>query len=289
MPKKQNQSETQAHKIYVFISSTDNQFFVGKTTAKTADVAYKYHATGKHMQTKDLFAEARENHKFPTMYLVEEVNVTPETAFGYCVAWTKYFIEKGFTPLASQTVLSYTEDLTKENETIYNCIKDVPIEAVLNNEHLLKDRYKEQKKKKAGVWREGEKEQKIVLHLTPESYELLSYKARKANKSMSKYCQAMAMDGYIAIIDVRDYLIEVMIVEDKLQQILQANLQCEAHRPADIETIRTLIKELKAGRKEVVKALKQQTDKLIDHKKLQLENYRLREKIKLLEEKKMEV
>lgn len=282
MPRKRKQNEAQPHKIYVLISAISNEFYVGKTTAAKPNVAYKFHAAEKHTQTKQLFAESRKNQNFPKMYLLEEVNVTPTTAFGYCVAWTKYFSEQGLAPLANQTVLDYTEDLTEENETVFNCIKAVPIESVLSDEHLLIADYKAQEKKKKTVSENGKQDQVVTLHLTPENYELISHKAKEAKMSMSRYCQMMTLDGDIVVVDVSENLKELRYFRIVLKKILGAILQHGKYYPADLSNIQKLVDKVNQEQEKLGKILIQETEKRFGYKRLQNENYRLKKENKEL-------
>ena len=283
MPRKRKQNEAQPHKIYVLLSTISNEFFVGKTTAAKPNVAYKFHAAGKHTQTKKLFAESRKNQIFPKMYLLEEVNVTPKTAFGYCVAWTKYFIEQGLTPLANQTVLDYTEDLIEANETVFNCIKAVPIESVLSDEHLLIETYHVQGKKATSGNEDTLMKQKILLHLSPENYELISYKAKEAKMSMSKYCQLMALDGDVVVIDMSESFNEIRDFKIVLRKILGAILQHGKYYPADLSNIQKLVDKVNEEQEKMGKILERETERRFGYKRLQNENYRLKSKIKELE------
>lgn len=283
MARKPKENKTRSHKIYALISSASNEFFVGKTYATDPNVAYKNHASLKNQQTKKLFSDAKKTQNFPKMYLLEEVNVTQETAYGYCVAWTKYFVEQGLTPLANDKVLTYIEELTEENETIYNCIKDVPIGSVLSDEHLLRETWKAKEKKEKPSERTGNKDQRVTLNLTMDNLELLSNKAKEAKMSLSKYCLTMALNGYVATINVWEYLDALRDFTDVLQKILLAILQHGKYYPADLDNILKLLEMVIENEKKVVKTLKQETEKLVGYKKLQLENARLKNKIKELE------
>lgn len=289
MPRNRKQNEAQSHKIYVLLSTISNEFYVGKTTAAKPNVAYKFHAAEKHAQTKQLFAESRKNQNFPKMYLLEEINVTPKTAFGYCVAWTKYFIEQGLTPLANQTVLDYTEDLTEANETVFNCIKAVPIDSVISDEHLLIETYHVQKKKTTGGSEDTLMKQKILLHLSPENYELISYKAKEAKMSMSRYCQMMALDGDVVIIDMSACFNEIRDFKIVLRKILGAILQHGKYYPADLSNIQKLVDKVNTEQEKMGKILERETERRFGYKRLQNENYRLKKEIKELKKENKEL
>lgn len=283
MARKRKENNTRSHKIYALLSSSSNEFFVGKTYAADPNVAYKNHASLKNQQTKKLFSEARKTQNFPKMYLLEAVNVTQETAYGYCVAWTKYFVEQGLTPLTNEKVLTYIEELTEENETIYNCIKAVPMESVLSEEHLLIGSWTMKMKREKPSERTEKKDHRVTLNLTLDNLELLSHKAKEAKMSLSKYCLTMALNGYVATINVWEYLDALRDFTDVLQKILLAILQHGKYYPADLDNILKLLEMVNDNEKKVVKALRQETEKLVGYKKLQMKNIRLQNKIKELE------
>jgi len=70
---------------------------------------------------------------------------------------------------------------------------------------------------------------------------------------------------------------------DVLQKILLAILQHGKYYPADLDNILKLLDMVNDNEKKVVKALRQETEKLVGYKKLQMKNIRLQNKIKELE------
>lgn len=283
MAARRNQNQPQTFKIYVLVSSDQKEIYVGKTAAATPKVAYKYHAAMKHPLTCDLFLNSRETQNFPTMYLLEELSATPQIAFGHCVVWVKYFLKHGLKPLIAQTVLDYTEELTEENEKVFDSIKDLPIEVVFATDRLLISEYKVQKKQQVEKKKEAKNESIIALHLTPDNYELLSEKASEARMSMSKYCQIMAINGQISEINVYEYLAELEAVEFVLERILDEIYLKKMCSSASFLELRRMFLTVIDGEKAVEVACEKQAESVNEYKKLMLQNYRLKSKIKELE------
>lgn len=272
----------QDYKIYALISG--DEVYVGKTASKDPKWAYKHHVQQKTATTRDFIIRATTAGALPEMYLLENVNANVRTAFGYCVVWAKYFIEYGYTPVCGEKFLTYTEELTETNEAIYERIKELPLESVLCDDHLLVSGYKQREKGPSPADKDTKnKECTISLHLSPANYELLTYKAKEARMSLSKYCQTTAIHGYVATISVWEYLDELRYFKGVLKKILLAILQHGKYYPADIANVFKLLNMVNDNEKKVVKALKQETEKLVGYKKLKLENYRLKKRIEELE------
>lgn len=267
--------------IYALIAS--NEVYVGKTAAKDPKWAYKHHVQQKAATSRDFIARAKAEGVFPKMYLLEEVNAHVFAAFGYCVVWSKYFIEHGYTPVCGEKYLTYTEELTETNEALYDRIKDLPLESVLCDEHLLVADYKPRDKAPVEHNDTPNKECTISIHLSPADYELLTFKAKEQHMSLSKYCRTMALNGYIARIDVWEYLTELRYFKDVLQKILIAILQHGKYYPADIDNVFKLQKMVDDNQHKVMKSVAKQSRQLANYKSLQRQNYRLKKKIEELE------
>ena len=116
--------------IYAIISPDTNQVFVGKIKHPHHYQAYKDHVRLQKKPTRELFSGAAQTQIFPTMYLLERLEATENVAYGHLIAWTKYFLDKGFNVLAHQKNLDYAEDLLDENKLFYLSIKDKSLEEI---------------------------------------------------------------------------------------------------------------------------------------------------------------
>ena len=279
MKKDDANAPMQDFKIYALI--VGNEVYVGKTSSRDPKWAYKHHIQQQAATSRDFIARAKAKGVFPKMYLLEEVNTHPYAAFGYCIVWSKYFIEHGYTPVCGETFLTYTEALTEANEAIYERIKELPLESVLCKE-LVSD-YKPREKTPVVHKDTSNKECTVSLHLSPANYELLTFKAKEARMSLSKYCQTTAIHGYVATISVWEYMDELRYIKNVLQKILLAILQHGKYYPSDLANILKLLDMVNYNERKVVKALQRETEKLVGYKKLLLENCRLKKRIEELE------
>lgn len=273
------------YKICAVVSTISKEFYVLKTYGEDPRWLYKHHAQQKSKLTREFFKRSREAESFPKMYLLTEVSETAQKAFNYEVVWTKYFAEHGYTPPENETMHSYIEDLTENNEKLYADIKDIPLEDVLNEKKLLVSHYNvgttPSEKEESGL---SKATKRITLHMSPPNYELISYKAAEARMSMSKYCQMMAINGAYTPITADEYLNELKEDKITLRIIFAAFLQKGKYYPADIKNVQKLVVRVEKNQKKACKDFDQQVENLLGYTKLKRKNSQLRKEIKELKE-----
>lgn len=225
--------------IFVIVSQISDEIFVWKTKKEQSYIIYKNHVRQQNKQTKDLFMRSEKEKKFPQMYLLETIIATEETAFRYCVAWTKYFIQQGRKPLSKKIILAYTDDLLPETEEIFDKIKDLPIEQVLCEKQSIVSDY--QKKDKTAPKKAKEE---IKIYLTQREYKKIKKKADEQGLSLSRYCKNIALDGHIINMEcpsMSEHTAEVRGAKIILRHILNAFYQNGKYYPADLENIQKMV------------------------------------------------
>lgn len=225
--------------IYVIVSQIGNEVFVWKAKHPNSYQAYKDHTNHKFKQTKDLFERSEKEEKFPNLYVLETIITTQEEAFRHCVAWTKYFIEQGYTAISPSTLLNYTNDLLPETNEIYQRIKNLSVEEVLTTERVLVTDYKKRKKPA-----KREPKDEIKFTVSHNEYNHIVKCAEENGLSMAKYCKNMVLAGRIITLDsppLSEYLAEVRGAKIILRQILYAYYQNGKYYPADLENIQKMI------------------------------------------------
>lgn len=251
MPRKRYKNEKIETEIYVILSSTTDEFYIGKTKKPNHYQAYKDHARLKNSQTKELFSRAIEEGLPPKMYLLETINATKTEGYARCVVWTKYFLDLGYSPIAAPTTVDYANDLTDENLHYFSQIKDIPIEKIIDEKNLLVANYEPRTKEK--------KKNHIALCVTPEEYDYIQKRAEKEGLTMSKYCKEMVIAGDIIRVDLSEHLREIRQVKKVLHEIQLAILQNGRYYPADLENLQKLVGKINEEQKKVVKTIANQS------------------------------
>lgn len=250
MPRKKQEIEPVKIEIYALIDENTSTFFVWKCKYPNHYQAYIDHSRGKNSKTKDTFVRAHLTGIFPKMYSLDCLEMTGETAYCYTLAWTRYFIDKNYTSLSSPKFIEKAMDMSHTTQTIYDCIKNVPIEKVICGDHILVENHKIRKTKK-----KESNNTKIDFRLSKKEFETVSEKARKCNLSLSKYCKNLALEGKINLIegvDITEFLIEVRRVRALLRQILYSIDRNGRAYPADLERVQKCIDSINEGYKGVV-------------------------------------
>ena len=115
MPRNRDRNAKYKLDIYVIISEISDEFIVWKIKSGNTYTAYKDHARLKSSYTKNLFLRSIEQMKMPKMYLLETVICSQREAMKHCIVWTKYFKERGKTPVAGELMKEYTDTLDEES------------------------------------------------------------------------------------------------------------------------------------------------------------------------------
>ena len=253
--------------IYAIISPDTNQVFVGKIKYPHHYQAYKDHVRLRKAPTKKLFSEAtQQTHTFPTMYLLERLDATEAVAYGHLIAWTKYFLDKGFQVLAHQKNLDYAEDLLDENKLYYLSIKDKSLEEITAEENILVSDYKSQKKKNdSGT----PKPNMICFYVTPDEYEKVNRESEQAGMSMSKYCKQLVINNgtpigpaALAQISFFEYFEELTAIVSVLREIQLGIYQSGNYFPADLENMEKLVDQVNRNYKNAILYTERQINKL---------------------------
>lgn len=240
-----NEKEKKTIKIYALKSEISKEIFVWKAEKTRLYQLYKVHVGKQNNQTKDLFERSELAGEYPKMYLLDTVTATEREAFRHCVAWTRYFSDKGFILLARKKILDYAVDLLPETQTIYDGIKDLPVEQVLTEEGLVVRNYR---RKTKFAKEDAEKEEStLTIYLTRDERENVRKLAEEEGMSLSRYCKNMVLDGQIVNIEtppVWEYMDSLREAKIILRRTLYSIYQSEKYNPADLANIEKGIEKI---------------------------------------------
>lgn len=263
MPKKTKASaaEIKEYMLYAIADLKQKQCYIGNTPVKRRASEYWDHYAGRKRATKELFTRGKITGDDPKMYYLTTVETTKQKANSYIIPYIKFFLDKGFSSLNSPEMNAYTNDLLKENQEIYDYIKDYPIEDICNEERDLTPNYTEkQKQKKENL------PNKMTINVTENDYAILKKRAEKYNMSITKYVRQIVMyEGNLVEINfdsLNESLTELREIRIALQQILYTIYKTKTHYSEDMTILQNMIDEVMKQEKVMLRAIKKETSKL---------------------------
>lgn len=246
--------------VYVIVSRISNEFYVWKIKHPNTYQAYKDHVNGNFGRTKDLFERSLQEKQMPRMYLLDTLATTEQKAYRHCLAWTRYFMEQGLTPLSTEYFLQNVSDLLPETEQLYDSIRDKPLDLVLSEENTLVSDYHPRPKTQNKVPKDS-----ITLHVSPEEYDRIYRRSRKKKLSMSRYCREMALAGEIHYLETPspwEHIREIREAKMILRQVLYAIWRTRNYYPADMENIEKMTAIICEEERKFAQAYRENTIKL---------------------------
>lgn len=268
MPRNRDSNAKNELDIYVILSEISEEFIVWKIKSGNAYTAYKDHARLKSLYTKDLFLRSIEQMKMPKMYLLETVNCSQREAMKHCIVWTKYFRERGKTPLAGEVMVDYADTLDEQSLVLYEEIKDRPFEEIVNPETAIVENYRSKSwsKNTNGTTEKPKNSKQIKIVANPEQYQIIQKKADYLNMPIAKYGRTMMVNGFVFRFDFAEYLDEIRRIKRVIQDIQEAIYQSGRYFPSDLENLEKCIDEVndvqRKMMKETFKIIKKQAAKM---------------------------
>jgi hypothetical protein len=255
MPRNRDSNAKNELDIYVILSEISEEFIVWKIKSGNAYTAYKDHARLKSLYTKDLFLRSIEQMKMPKMYLLETVNCSQREAMKHCIVWTKYFRERGKTPLAGEVMVNYADTLDEQSLVLYEEIKDRSFEEIINPETAIVENYRSKSwSKDTNSTTEKQKNSKqIKIVANPEQYQIIQKKADYLNMPIAKYGRTMMVNGFVFRFDFAEYLDEIRRIKRVIQDIQEAIYQSGRYFPSDLENLEKCIDEVNDVQRKMLK------------------------------------
>lgn len=255
MPRNRDSNAKNELDIYVILSEISEEFIVWKIKSGNAYTAYKDHARLKSLYTKDLFLRSIEQMKMPKMYLLETVNCSQREAMKHCIVWTKYFRERGKTPLAGEVMVDYADTLDEQSLVLYEEIKDRPFEEIINPETAIVENYRSKSwsKNTNGATEKPKNSKQIKIVANPEQYQIIQKKADYLNMPIAKYGRTMMVNGFVFRFDFAEYLDEIRRIKRVIQDIQEAIYQSGRYFPSDLENLEKCIDEVNDVQRKMLK------------------------------------
>lgn len=238
--------------VYIIISPFDDKtFFISKTKQDRLRKTYAEHYGLRVSKTKALFERAKEENLLPALYILEAQKMSGEEAFGRCVAWTKYFLEHGFTQTKTDILTVYAKSLSDSTAEFYAKIRDEKLEDVLQPKDGIFPEYGKRNRVENKLRNIN---RAVPVHFDNEEYTLLKNKAEELGLSLNSYCRRMILNGRIVQTDfgvIGKYLEEFTSSKTLIKQIGYSIFSTGNYFPADLENIQNFIDQLTELEKKV--------------------------------------
>lgn len=246
--------------VYCIISPFDKTVYINKTGAHRLRKAYTEHHCERVAKTAALFKKAKAEKNLPPIYLLESCQMPQRVAFRHCVAWTKYFLDHGYTQVTEDILTEYAQDLIPRTQALYDNIKDRPLEEVLTPIGGLFPNYNVRKGKSSS-------KPLVSINVSHEEYNIIKSAAKAEGLTLSAYCKKRCMNGRVINLDFSqckeaiDTLDELKEAKRLLLNILFTIDKTGKYTPADIKNIQRGVDLLVAASKSVPKALNEYVKK----------------------------
>lgn len=242
--------------VYCILFPETNQVFIGKNLAPNHYQSYKDHVRGRKPLTKDLFEAAKQTGNYPKMYLLNRLQSTETYAYRYIVAWTKFFVDKGFQVLGHTKTLDYATDLVDETQKIFDEFKGFSLSEITSEEKILVGNYTQKTTDPEKI------PTKIVVVVSPEEYLHIKAKADAEYMSLSKYCRLIAVNGTITRIEFTEYTDELRSIKRVLKEVALGIYQTGKYFPADIENFEKMLDKINDNYKKTTNMIGREFKKL---------------------------
>ena len=237
--KKQKPSE---FAIYILLSPFDDKkMYISRSGPHRLRKTYTEHTKLRVSKTKALFELAAEANSRVPMYLLETSCMTRRESFAYMVAWTRYFLEHGYTQITKDILTDYAEDLVSLSEAHYNSIQELNIDDVISPQNRILQDYAQTRKPS----QEGR--HVISIRLDPEDYITVRENAKACNLSMGAYCKQRILGGNLIYIDfsyIDDSFQQYAENKMVIRQIHHMIYTTSKYYPADIRNLTRCVSEL---------------------------------------------
>lgn len=212
-------------------------------------LVYSHHYRGKNSKTAGVFALGKEYGALPKMYLLAQLTCTKTEAFRHCVAWSKYFLEYGLSPLTEE-MNRYIESFDEKTDAVYSAIRDTPLDEICGEGKDLFPNYGQ--KTKRNELSSGQTVLTVVV--TPAEYERIKAEADAEKMTVSRYCRQLIMHHYTVKVDVGFFSKYINTLRDYIglvEGIVTTILVSGTYYPADLDNISANLEKARADMREL--------------------------------------
>ena len=236
-----HKKEVRNRSIYVLIFENERAFFVGKTVIENLWKVFDSHFRGQNALTRELFQDYIQAQKLPKMFLLNKITGTDNDAFQYCIAWSKFFFEKGYKVLAGEKMEEFIADSDPAMEQLYQQIRDIKVDEICSEKHTLFPEFGNSSKRKRSASSTQDPD-KIRIEVILKKNEYLYFKklAKEYGVSMSQLFLHFARHGDYIRMDTRaleEYVRTMKGSSNMLSGIISTILLSMQYFPSDIDRL----------------------------------------------------
>lgn len=116
--------------IYALIDPHTRETYIGKYKTERLRTAYMRHLALEYSETANMCEDIQEFGALPKFFVLEEIVATKVEAYGYQLAWIKYFAEHDYWRSVEDATAYYARHLNAKNQALYNAIAEKPFDKV---------------------------------------------------------------------------------------------------------------------------------------------------------------
>lgn len=196
--KKSQYNEEKEQVIFLLRSPKTKEFFVGHCSPNSLLPIFRQHWAGNRNHTTQCFTALKKEGIHPCLMILEKCVATDVSAYSHVVAWTKAFVDAGYTPLNQGNVLDYIEDMHDDSASVYEQIKNKNFDKICDCSACVVANYGRERcpfyggKKDcvSSIWKQKEaKRTQLNLRLTEAELEQIQENAKYCDRTVSAYAR----------------------------------------------------------------------------------------------------
>lgn len=264
-PQKSQYKEKDYRVVYLLRSPLSREFYIGQCAPDSLMPIFRQHCTGEREYTDKSCLALREKGLHPCLTVLEEVFDTRVGAYAHIVAWTKLFVDAGYTSLNTGNVLSYIEDMSEDAARVYDLNRFTNLKKICDCSACVVANYARQQCPKYDsestvmcTRPKGKppKGAQLLVRLPEEELDQIKRNAKACGKTVSAYVRETALDMCVLRFDyayVTAHTNEISALRNAITSLIFTIKKRGEYVPVDIEYILERMDEISKLEKEFIK------------------------------------
>lgn len=259
MPRQSRKSQYKVEKeqvIFLLRSPKSKDFFVGHCSPQSLIPIFRQHWAGNRNHTNECFTALKKEGIHPCLTVLEECVATDVKAYAHVVAWTKVFVEAGYTPLNQGNVLDYINDMLDDSAAVYEKIKTENLDKICDCSNCEVANYGRERCPFYGgredyvssIWTQKEaKRTQLNLRLTETELEQIQENAKYCDRTVSAYAREVLVNMCSINVDyniLKEHKQRINTMQQAIIQLIFTIRKSGNYVPKDIEYILKKLNEI---------------------------------------------
>lgn len=266
MPRQSKKSQYKQEKrqvIFLLRSPKTKEFFVGHCSPNSLIPIFRQHWAGNRNHTNECFTALKKEGIHPCLTVLEECVATDVKAYAHVVAWTKVFVEAGYTPLNQGNVLDYINDMLDDSAAVYEKIKTENLDKICDCSNCEVANYGRERCPFYGgredyvssIWTQKEaKSTQLNLRLTETELEQIQENAKYCDRTVSAYAREVLLNMCFVsanYADIKEHSMKIQVLQMSVMQLIFTILKRREYVPKDVEYILDSLRKLEKMEAEI--------------------------------------